>query len=49
MLSDSPRNRLNREIDRLIAGFRIADLAQAYGAGPRPFSYLYKRVAESGP
>jgi ubiquinone/menaquinone biosynthesis C-methylase UbiE len=43
--------RLNREIDRLIAGagFRIADLAQAYGAGPRPFSYLYKGIAESGP
>jgi ubiquinone/menaquinone biosynthesis C-methylase UbiE len=42
---------LGREIDRLVAeaGFRVTKLEQGYGAGPRPFSYLYKGVAERGP
>jgi SAM-dependent methyltransferase len=39
---------LNRPIDMLIAdaGFRMAQLERGYGAGPRPFDYLYRGVAE---
>jgi ubiquinone/menaquinone biosynthesis C-methylase UbiE len=40
---------LNRPIDTLIAsaGFRIVQLERGYGAGPRPFDYLYRGVAEA--
>jgi ubiquinone/menaquinone biosynthesis C-methylase UbiE len=39
---------LDREIDELLgrAGFRVAELEQGYGSGPRPFAYLYRGVAE---
>lgn len=39
---------LNRPIDTLIAdaGFRIVQLERGYGAGPRPFDYLYRGIAE---
>ena len=38
---------LNRPIDTLVAagGFRLLDLERGYGAGPKPFDYLYKGVA----
>jgi ubiquinone/menaquinone biosynthesis C-methylase UbiE len=42
---------LNREIDRLLThgGFRVEQIERGYGAGPRPFSYLYRGIARPGP
>jgi len=42
---------LNRPIDRLIAeaGFHLREIERAYGKGPKPFTYLYKGVAEGEP
>jgi ubiquinone/menaquinone biosynthesis C-methylase UbiE len=39
---------LNRRIDDLIhgAGFDIRGMERGYGEGPKPFSYLYKGIAE---
>jgi ubiquinone/menaquinone biosynthesis C-methylase UbiE len=39
---------LDRPVDRLLAAasFRITQLEQSYGTGPRPFSYLYRGIAE---
>jgi ubiquinone/menaquinone biosynthesis C-methylase UbiE len=39
---------LNRCIDSLLlgAGFDISGIEQGYGEGPKPFSYLYKGIAE---
>jgi len=41
---------LNRRIDELIvgAGFDITSIEQGYGEGPKPFSYLYKGIAQKG-
>jgi ubiquinone/menaquinone biosynthesis C-methylase UbiE len=41
---------LNRKIDDLItaAGFRIAELKTCYLPGPRPMTYTYQGVAETG-
>ena len=40
---------LDRPIDTLIgdAGFEFTCLERGYGAGPRPFGYLYRGVAEA--
>ena len=39
---------LDRPIDTLIgdAGFELTRLEHGYGAGPRPFAYLYRGIAE---
>lgn len=39
---------LNRKIDDLIiaAGFCVTQIERAYSRGPRPFSYLYKGLAQ---
>lgn len=39
---------LNRKIDDLIveAGFHITQIEAAYGKGPKPFTFLYKGVAQ---
>lgn len=41
---------LNRRIDDLIAraGFDITGIERGYGEGPKPFSYLYKGIAQRG-
>jgi len=41
---------LNRRIDGLVheAGFDISGIERGYGEGPKPFSYLYKGIAERG-
>ena len=41
---------LDRQIDQLItlAGFRIAELKTGYLRGPRPMTYTYQGVAETG-
>lgn len=41
---------LNRRIDELlvVAGFDITSFEQGYGEGPKPFSYLYKGIAQRG-
>lgn len=38
---------LDRKIDDLIldGGFRLAEIEQGYGTGPKPLSYLYRGVA----
>jgi SAM-dependent methyltransferase len=40
---------LDRSIDALIrgAGFDLMRVERGYGAGPRPFDYLYRGIAES--
>jgi ubiquinone/menaquinone biosynthesis C-methylase UbiE len=39
---------LNRRIDDLVrgAGFDITGIERGYGEGPKPFSYLYKGIAQ---
>jgi ubiquinone/menaquinone biosynthesis C-methylase UbiE len=41
---------LNRRIDDLIAraGFDITGIERGYGEGPKPFSYLYRGIAQRG-
>ena len=41
---------LNRKIDALIvaAGFRLTRIETDYVAGPKPWTYTYKGVAEPG-
>jgi ubiquinone/menaquinone biosynthesis C-methylase UbiE len=39
---------LNRKMDELLAkgGFHVSEIEQAYSSGPKPFTYLYKGVAQ---